>query len=95
MPISRNLFFISLSGSDEHNPSRTTVRVTSGAILARLLVMNTNFLAQLLSEPALIIARFQQARIFVNQNLLFCLVDMWIDKVCASLQFSLTKSNIN
>uniref|UniRef100_A0A0E0NTP9 Importin N-terminal domain-containing protein n=1 Tax=Oryza rufipogon TaxID=4529 RepID=A0A0E0NTP9_ORYRU len=74
----QKLVFISLSGGDEHYPSRTAVCVTSAAILARLLLLNRDFLAQLLSEPALI-ARFQQAGI--NQNLLLLLVDWWINKV--------------
>lgn len=76
----QKLTFISLSQDDGQNPSRTTVRASSGAILARLLVMNTNFSAQLLSEPALL-ASIQQAGISVNNNLLLSLVDMWIDKV--------------
>lgn len=76
----QKLIFISLSQDDGQNPSRTTVRASSGAILARLLVMNTNFSAQLLSESALL-ASIQQAGIAVNNNLLISLVDMWIDKV--------------
>ncbi|KAM3372336.1 hypothetical protein ACQJBY_019302 [Aegilops geniculata] len=76
----QKLIFISLSRDDEHNPSRTTVRASSGAILARLLVMNTNFSAQLLSEPALL-ANIQQSGISLKDNLLLSLVDMWIDKV--------------
>jgi hypothetical protein len=69
-----------LSQDDGQNPSRTAVRASSGAILARLLVMNTNFSAQLLSEPPLL-ASMQQAGIAVNNNLLISLIDMWIDKV--------------
>ncbi|KAL6896683.1 hypothetical protein ACP4OV_007255 [Aristida adscensionis] len=76
----QKLIFISLSQDDGQNPSRTSVRSSSGAVLARLLVMNTNFSAQLLSEPALS-ASIQQAGISVNNNLLLSLVDMWIDKV--------------
>ncbi|KAJ1292538.1 hypothetical protein BS78_02G399200 [Paspalum vaginatum] len=76
----QKLIFISLSQDDGQNPSRTTVRASSGAILARLLVMNTNFSAQLLSEPALL-SSIQQAGVSVNNNLLLSLVDMWIDKV--------------
>ncbi|VAH25969.1 unnamed protein product [Triticum turgidum subsp. durum] len=76
----QKLIFISLSRDDEHNPSRTTVRASSGAILARLLVMNTNFSAQLLSEPTLL-ANIQQSGISLKDNLLLSLVDMWIDKV--------------
>ncbi|PUZ73576.1 hypothetical protein GQ55_2G485400 [Panicum hallii var. hallii] len=76
----QKLIFISLSQDDGQNPSRTAVRASSGAILARLLVMNTNFSAQLLSEPPLL-ASIQQAGIAVNNNLLIPLIDMWIDKV--------------
>ncbi|RLN33595.1 importin-11 [Panicum miliaceum] len=76
----QKLIFISLSQDDGQNPSRTAVRASSGAILARLLVMNTNFSAQLLSEPPLL-ASIQQAGIAVNNNLLISLIDMWIDKV--------------
>jgi hypothetical protein len=42
--------------------------------------MNTNFSAQLLSEPALL-ANIQQSGISVKNNLLLSLVDMWMDKV--------------
>uniref|UniRef100_A0A0E0EGH5 Importin N-terminal domain-containing protein n=1 Tax=Oryza meridionalis TaxID=40149 RepID=A0A0E0EGH5_9ORYZ len=76
----QKLIFICLNQDDEHNPSRTTVRASAGAILARLLVMNTNFTGQLLSEPALLTS-IQQTGISVNNNLLLSLVDMWIDKV--------------
>ncbi|XP_072975414.1 uncharacterized protein [Typha angustifolia] len=76
----QKLIFICLCGDDERNPSRTTVRATSGAILARLLVMNTKYLAQLASEPSLAVA-LQQAGLSINQNILLCLVDMWIDKI--------------
>jgi len=76
----QKLIFISLSQDDGQNPSRTAVRASSGAILARLLVMNTNFSAKLLSEPPLL-ASIQQAGIAVNNNLLISLIDMWIDKV--------------
>nr|BAC75567.1 putative Ran binding protein 11-like [Oryza sativa Japonica Group] len=71
---------LSKISDDEHNPSRTTVRASAGAILARLLVMNTNFTGKLLSEPALLTS-IQQTGISVNNNLLLSLVDMWIDKV--------------
>uniref|UniRef100_A0A0E0QD39 Importin N-terminal domain-containing protein n=1 Tax=Oryza rufipogon TaxID=4529 RepID=A0A0E0QD39_ORYRU len=76
----QKLIFICLNQDDEHNPSRTTVRASAGAILARLLVMNTNFTGKLLSEPALLTS-IQQTGISVNNNLLLSLVDMWIDKV--------------
>ncbi|XP_008792747.1 importin-11 isoform X3 [Phoenix dactylifera] len=76
----QKLILICLSGEDDCNPSRTAVRISAGAILARVLVMNTNYLAQLTSEPSLSIA-LQQAGLSVNQNVLLCLVDVWIDKI--------------
>lgn len=59
------------------------MRASAGAILARVLVMNTNYLAQLTSEASLAIA-LEQAGLSVNQNILLCLVDAWIDKVTTS-----------
>ncbi|KAL0910848.1 hypothetical protein M5K25_018944 [Dendrobium thyrsiflorum] len=76
----QKLILLCLSGEDDRNPSRTAVRTSSGAILARLLVMNTNYLGHLASEPSLILA-LQQAGLSINQNILLCLVDLWIDKI--------------
>ncbi|XP_010920803.2 uncharacterized protein [Elaeis guineensis] len=76
----QKLILICLSGEDDCNPSKTAVRASAGAILARVLVMNTNYLAQLTSEPSLVTA-LQQAGLSVNQNILLCLVDVWIDKM--------------
>ncbi|KAG0500885.1 hypothetical protein HPP92_000957 [Vanilla planifolia] len=76
----QKLILICLSGEDDRNPSRTAVRTSSGAVLARLLVMNTNYLAHLALEPSLMLA-LQQAGLSVNQNILLCLVDVWVDKI--------------
>lgn len=76
----QKLIVLCLSGEDDHNPSRTSVRTFSGAILARLLVMNTDFLARLASDPSIAHA-LQQAGLSINQNVLLCLVDLWIDKI--------------
>ncbi|KAJ6822914.1 importin-11 isoform X1 [Iris pallida] len=76
----QKLIVICLSGEDDHNPSRTSVRVSSGAVLARVLVMNTNYLAHLASESSLALV-LQQAGLSINQNVLLCLVDIWIDKM--------------
>ncbi|KAJ4793099.1 Importin-11 [Rhynchospora pubera] len=83
----QKLVYISLSGDDVHEPTKTIVCVTAGAILARVLVMNTNYIAQLTSEPSLVTA-LQQAGITLKQNILLCLVDIWVDKMdnAASLQ---------
>lgn len=69
-----------MSEEDDHNPSRTAVRASSAAILARVLVMNTNYFAQLASESSLAMG-LQQAGLPINQNILLCLTDIWVDKI--------------
>ena len=81
----QKLIVLCLRGEDDHNPSRIAVRTSSGAILARLLVMNTNYLAHLASDPSVALA-LQQAGLSINQNILLCLVDLWIDKVMWSIE---------
>ncbi|KAI3473132.1 hypothetical protein Pfo_030424 [Paulownia fortunei] len=76
----QKLIVICLSGGDEHDPSKTAVKTSSAAILARILVMNTNYLAQLASEPSLL-AHLQKAGFSNEENILLCLVDVWLDKV--------------
>lgn len=70
-----------MSQQDGDHPSTTTVVTSSAAILARVLVMNTNYFAQLVSEPGLAVA-LQQSGFSVNQNILLALADIWVDKVC-------------
>jgi len=69
-----------LSGGDDRDPSKTSVKASSAAILARLLVMNTNSLGQLASDPSTS-QLLQTASIAVQENILLCLVDIWVDKV--------------
>ncbi|KAJ0089029.1 hypothetical protein Patl1_31375 [Pistacia atlantica] len=76
----QKLIVICLSGGDDHDPCKTAVKATSAAILARILVMNTNYLAQLTSEPSVSLL-LQQAGIPIEENILLCLVDIWLDKV--------------
>ncbi|WVZ07682.1 hypothetical protein V8G54_021028 [Vigna mungo] len=76
----QKLIVICLSGGDDHDPSKTSVKASSAAILARLLVMNTNSLAQLASDPSTSLL-LQAASIPVQENILLCLVDIWVDKV--------------
>ncbi|KAL2330715.1 hypothetical protein Fmac_018296 [Flemingia macrophylla] len=76
----QKLIVICLSGGDDHDPSKTSVKAFSAAILARLLVMNTNSLAQLASDPSTSLL-LQTASIPVQENILLCLVDIWVDKV--------------
>ncbi|CAI0413047.1 unnamed protein product [Linum tenue] len=76
----QKLIVICLSGGDDYDPSKTAVKASSSAILARILVMNTNYLAQLTAEPSLT-SLLQQAGIPVEDNILLSLVDIWLDKV--------------
>ncbi|KAK2656300.1 hypothetical protein Ddye_009352 [Dipteronia dyeriana] len=76
----QKLILICLSGGDDRDPFKTAVKASSAAILARILVMNTNYLAQLTSEPSLSLL-LQQAGIPIEENILLCLVDIWLDKV--------------
>ncbi|KAJ8753768.1 hypothetical protein K2173_000022 [Erythroxylum novogranatense] len=76
----QKLIVICLSGGDDLDPSKTAVKASSAAILARLLVMNTNYLAQLTTESSLA-SLLQQAGISTDENVLLCLVDIWLDKV--------------
>ena len=76
----QKLIVICLSGGDDRDPSKTSVKASSAAILARLLVMNTNSLAQLTSDPSTSLL-LQTASIPVQENILLCLVDIWVDKV--------------
>ncbi|KAB1224379.1 Importin-11 [Morella rubra] len=76
----QKLITICLSGGDDRDPSRTAVKATSAAILARILVMNTNYLAQLTSEQSTL-SLLQKAGIPVKENILLSLVDVWLDKV--------------
>lgn len=76
----QKLIVICLSGGDDRDPSKTSVKASSAAILARLLVMNTNSLAQLASDPSTS-QLLQTASIPVQENILLCLVDIWVDKV--------------
>ncbi|XP_022887455.1 importin-11-like [Olea europaea var. sylvestris] len=76
----QKLIFMCLTGGDDHDPSKTTVKASSAAILARVLVMNTNYLAQLTSDPSLL-ALLQKTGFPSEESILLCLVDVWLDKV--------------
>lgn len=76
----QKLIVICLTGGDDHDPSKTAVKTSSAAILARILVMNTNYLAQLTSESSLF-THLQKAGFSNEENILLCLVDIWLDKV--------------
>lgn len=76
----QKLIIMCLCGGDDRDPSKTAVRSYSAAILARILVMNTNYLAQLTSEPSLL-PLLQAAGFPVEENILLCLVDIWLEKI--------------
>ncbi|KAL0708327.1 hypothetical protein Bca4012_074753 [Brassica carinata] len=76
----QKLVIICLSGGDDRDPAKTAVKASSAAILARILVMNTTYLAQLTSEPSLSLL-LQQAGVTIEDNVLICLTDIWLDKV--------------
>ncbi|PON51222.1 Coatomer beta subunit [Parasponia andersonii] len=76
----QKLIVICLSGGDEYDPSKTAVKASSAAILARILVTNTNYLAQLTAEPSLSLL-LQNSGVSIEENVLLGLVDIWLDKV--------------
>ncbi|KAG9453520.1 hypothetical protein H6P81_006424 [Aristolochia fimbriata] len=76
----QKLIVICLSGGDEHDPSKASVKASGGAILARLLVMNPNYLAHLTAQPSFSVA-LQQAGVSVDQNIILCIADLWLDKI--------------
>ncbi|KAH0934032.1 hypothetical protein HID58_011149 [Brassica napus] len=76
----QKLVIICLSGGDDRDPSKTAVKTSSAAILARILVVNTTYLAQLTSDSSLSML-LQQAGVTIEDSVLFCLTDIWLDKV--------------
>ncbi|PIA28651.1 hypothetical protein AQUCO_06800076v1 [Aquilegia coerulea] len=76
----QRLILICLSGGDDRDPSKTVVKTSSAAILARILVTNTNYVGHITSEPSLS-AALQQAGVSIRENILLSLVDMWLEKV--------------
>lgn len=76
----QKLIVICLTGGDDRDPSKTAVKASTAAILARILVMNTNYLAQITSEQSLLLL-LQKAGFPNDENILLCLIDTWLDKV--------------
>ena len=79
----QKLIAICLSGGDDRDPSKTAVKASSAAILARILVMNSNYLAQLMSDQSTLLL-LQKAGVSIKDNILLCLVDIWLDKVSSA-----------
>ncbi|KAL5974982.1 hypothetical protein ACLOJK_031658 [Asimina triloba] len=77
----QKLILICLGGGDDHDPSKSAVKASTGAVLGRILVMNTHFLACLTSEQSLSLA-LQQAGVSINQNIILCVL-LNIDSVMA------------
>ncbi|KAH0693195.1 hypothetical protein KY290_021367 [Solanum tuberosum] len=75
----QKLIIMCLTGEDDHDPSMEAVKASTSALLARILVMNTNYLAQLTSDPSLSI-HLQKSGFPGEENILLCLVDMWLGK---------------
>ncbi|GMH26512.1 hypothetical protein Nepgr_028355 [Nepenthes gracilis] len=75
----QKLIVICLTGDDQE-PSKLVVKASSSAILARILVTNTIYLAQLTSEPSLLVL-LQNAGFSADDSVLLCLVDVWLEKV--------------
>ncbi|KAJ8533088.1 hypothetical protein K7X08_015977 [Anisodus acutangulus] len=76
----QKLIITCLTGGDDRDPSKAAVKASSAALLARILVMNTNYLAQLTSDPSLSI-HLQKSGFPGEENILLCLVDIWLEKV--------------
>ncbi|XP_059305335.1 uncharacterized protein LOC132056940 isoform X2 [Lycium ferocissimum] len=76
----QKLIITCLTGGDDHDPSKAAVKASSAALLARILVMNTNYLAQLTSDASLSI-HLQKSGFPGEENILLCLVDIWLEKV--------------
>lgn len=76
----QKLIIMCLSGGDDRDPSKTAVKSSAAVIIARILVMNTSYFAQLTSEPSLFLS-LQNTGVKVKESVLLCLVDTWLDKV--------------
>ncbi|KAK4359589.1 hypothetical protein RND71_021818 [Anisodus tanguticus] len=76
----QKLIITCLTGGDDRDPSKAAVKASSAALLARILVMNTNYLAQLTSDPSQSI-HLQKSGFPGEENILLCLVDIWLEKV--------------
>lgn len=76
----QKLIIMCLSGGDDRDPSKTAVKSSAAVIIARILVMNTSYFAQLTSEPSLFLS-LQNTGVKVKDSVLLCLVDTWLDKV--------------
>lgn len=74
----QKLIVICLSGGDDRDPFKSAVKASSAAIFARILVMNTNYIAQLTSEPSLLLL-LQKAGFSVEENVLLCLIEVWLE----------------
>ncbi|KAM3382256.1 importin-11 isoform X1 [Capsicum galapagoense] len=76
----QKLIITCLTEGDDRDPSKAAVKASSSALLARILVMNTNYLAQQTSDPSLF-THLQKSGFPGEVNILLCLVDVWLEKV--------------
>ncbi|KAM3325771.1 importin-11 isoform X1 [Capsicum chacoense] len=82
----QKLIITCLTEGDDRDPSKAAVKASSSALLARILVMNTNYLAQLTSDPSLF-THLQKSGFPGEENILLCLVDVWLEKVDSVTSF--------
>eukprot|EP01018_Ginkgo_biloba_P030923 Gb_25707 [translate_table: standard] len=80
VPILQKLTVMFITGGDAIDPAKEAIRSSIGAILARLLVQNSNYFAYIIAQKPLQMT-LQHAGNGVNQNILLSLVDAWLDKV--------------
>lgn len=76
----QKLIIIFISGGDGIDPAKEAIGAYAGAILARLLIQNSNYFAYLTMEPSVLVAA-QEAGIRSDQNVLLNLLDAWVNKV--------------
>ncbi|PHU06918.1 hypothetical protein BC332_23407 [Capsicum chinense] len=76
----QKLIIMCLTEGDDRDPSKVAVKASSSALLVRILVMNTNYLAQLTSDPSLF-THLQKFGFPSEENILLCLVDVWLEKL--------------
>ncbi|EFJ16027.1 hypothetical protein SELMODRAFT_268640 [Selaginella moellendorffii] len=73
----QSLFVIVINGRDESD----AVRAMAGAILARVLVQNSNFFAHLSEQPSLSL-KLQQSGVSLSASPVVLFFDSWLEKVC-------------
>ncbi|CAM6098378.1 unnamed protein product [Calypogeia fissa] len=76
-PVLQKLVVLVVNGRNESD----IVRASSGAILARILVQNSQFFAQFTTKPSLAAALQQSGVTSTDQSAVFLFFDAWLDKI--------------